>query len=166
MGEDLQLRHLYIIMGPAGCGKSTIANALSDQNGWAMIEADTHHSSANVEKQAKGIPLTDTDRASWISSIVETINQSEAAQQVLACSALTPYVQQRLSEEVEPVCHWFLLNVSREELNRRLSSRQEHFMPASLLDDQLSALNPPEQVQHINGEQPISQICADILDLV
>ena len=166
MGEDQRLRHLYIIMGPAGCGKSSIAEALSDQTGWVMIEADAHHSEANVEKQTAGIPLTDADRASWISSIVETINQSVAPQQVLACSALTPYVQSRLSDEIEPTCHWFLLSVSREELKRRLSRRSDHFMPASLLDDQLQALTVPEHVHQVNGEQSIAQICADILSLI
>ena len=160
------MRHLYVIMGPAGCGKSSIATALSDATGWVMIEADAHHSTANVEKQAAGIPLTDADRASWISSIVDTVNQSTEAHQVLACSALTPYVQNRLSDEVEPTCHWFLLDVSREELSRRLSNRPDHFMPATLLDEQLRALTVPKRVHRVNGEQSVPQICADILGLI
>ena len=160
------MRHLYIIMGPAGCGKSTIAEDRSAQTGWPMIEADAHHSKANVAKQSAGIPLTDNDRTSWIDSMIETINSGDHAHALLACSALTPYVQGRFLEEIVPVTHWFLLDVSREELSRRLSARPDHFMPSSLLDDQLQALSAPEQAHRINGEQTISQICNDILALI
>ena len=160
------MRHLYIIMGPAGCGKSSIAAELSALTGWPMIEADAHHSEANVAKQAAGIPLTDADRASWIDSMIEAINGDDHDHLLLACSALTPYVQNRFLEEVQPQSHWFLLDVSREELSRRLNARTDHFMPPSLLDDQLLALSAPKLAHRINGEQTIPQICNDILALV
>ena len=160
------MRHLYIIMGPAGCGKSSIAAELSAQTGWPMIEADAHHSDANVAKQAAGIPLTDADRASWIDSMIGAINGDEHEHLWLACSALTPYVQNRFLAEIDPECHWFLLDVSRQELSRRLSTRTDHFMPPSLLDDQLEALSAPAQAHRINGEQTIPQICEDIRALI
>ncbi|MFN3211578.1 MAG: gluconokinase [Henriciella sp.] len=159
------MRQLYIIMGPAGCGKSSITEALSEATGWPMIEADDHHSDANVAKQAAGHPLTDEDRAAWIDSIVNAVNGGTETNTLLACSALTPYVQERLSGELEPECHWFLLEVSEAELARRLSSRKDHFMPASLLQDQLEALSAPNEAHRINGEQSIERICADILGL-
>ena len=153
-------------MGPAGCGKSTIAADISAQTGWPMIEADAHHSEANIAKQAAGLPLTDDDRASWIDSMIDEINGADHAHLLLACSALTPYVQGRFLAEVNPITHWFLLDVSREELSRRLSARLGHFMPPSLLDDQLQALSAPQQAHRVNGEQTISQICNDILALI
>jgi gluconokinase len=160
------LRQLYIIMGPAGCGKSSITEALSEATGWPMIEADDHHSEANVAKQAAGQPLTDADRAAWIGSIVDTVNGESETNTLLACSALTPYVQERLRDELQPECHWFLLEVSEAELASRLSARKDHFMPASLLQDQLMALSAPSQAHRINGEQNIDQICANILSLI
>ena len=160
------LRHLYIIMGRAGCGKSSVAGALSARTGWPMIEADDHHSEANVEKQAAGIPLTDLDRADWIESMVRTINQSGDDHMLLACSALTPYVQDRFIKELSPQIHWFLIDVSREELARRLALRSDHFMPASLLDDQLNALSAPKDAHRINGEQSIEEICNQIRILI
>ena len=131
-----------------------------------MIEADDHHSEANVAKQAAGQPLTDADRAAWIGSIIDTINAGSETNTLLACSALTPYVQERLREELQPECHWYLLEVSEAELARRLSARKDHFMPASLLQEQLKALTAPDQASRINGEQTIELICADILSRI
>ena len=153
-------------MGPAGCGKSSIAKALSTQTGWPMIEADDHHSEANVAKQAAGVPLTDADRAGWVDGLVEAVNGSDAETTLLACSALTPYVQGRLKTEINCAIHWCLLDVSRNTLATRLAARTEHFMPASLLDDQLNALSAPGQAHRIDGEQSIDAICADILRLI
>lgn len=160
------MRHLYLIMGPAGCGKSSVAEALKAHTGWAMIEADDHHSASNVEKQSKGIALTDADRADWIDSMVAAVNGSAAPIMLLACSALTPYVQGRLRTELDVKCHWFLLDVSREELAQRLSGRQDHFMSPTLLDDQLDALSAPEDAIRINGERAIEQIRDEVLSLV
>lgn len=160
------MRNLYIIMGPAGCGKSSIAAELGALTGWSMIEADAHHSAANVAKQAAGIPLTDEDRASWIDSMIETINRDRRDHLLLACSALTPYVQNRFLSEVDRDCQWFLLDVSRQELSRRIKSRVDHFMPPSLLDDQLQALAAPDYAHRINGERSIPQICTHILDVI
>lgn len=160
------MRHLYIIMGPAGCGKSSIASELSMQTSWPMIEADDHHSKANVEKQTAGIPLTDLDRAEWIESMVGAINHSGEERMLLACSALTPYVQDRFLKEIDPQIHWFLIDVPREELARRLNSRANHFMPASLLDDQLKALSAPADAHRIKGDQTIEEICNQIRILI
>ncbi|MEL6693958.1 MAG: hypothetical protein AAFQ12_13130, partial [Pseudomonadota bacterium] len=79
---------------------------------------------------------------------------------------LTPYVQTRLLEEIDPECHWFLLDVSRQELSRRLNARTDHFMSPSLLEDQLKALSAPDHAHRINGEQSIPQICNDILAVI
>ncbi|MEL6858138.1 MAG: gluconokinase [Pseudomonadota bacterium] len=150
---------LYIIMGPAGSGKSTIAGALSERMRWTMVEADTHHPQENVDKQAGGVPLTDADRAKWLDSMINHINRETAGPVVLACSALTPYVQNRLQHEVERSCVWLLLDVPKQTLAARLRARANHFMPASLLDDQLQALTSPPQAITINADQPIPQIC-------
>ena len=146
--------------------KSSVAGALSARTGWPMIEADDHHSEANVEKQAAGIPLTDLDRADWIDNMVAEINQSGDDHMLLACSALTPYVQDRFIKELSPQTHWFLIDVSREELARRLASRSDHFMPASLLQSQFDALEDPtdeEDVFKVTIDQTLEAIVAQIV---
>ncbi len=156
---------LHIIMGPAGCGKTSVARALSEASGWTMIEADDHHSASNIQKQSDGIALTDADRAVWIDSMVSAINASPEDNLILACSALTPYVQSRLRSEVKRDCFWYLLDVPKEVLAERLASRESHFFPADLLQSQLDALKPPETAIRIDANRPVEMISETILNL-
>ena len=145
------MRDLVIIMGVAGSGKTSIAEALSKAEGWPFVEADDYHSAANKEKMASGTPLTDADRADWVRSLCKTLTDMPEDRVVLACSALTPYVQTGLREQSGRTCLFVLLDVPKDELARRISSRADHFMPVSLLDSQLAALVPPEDVIRVDG---------------
>lgn len=157
---------IYVIMGPAGSGKSTIAHNVSQLTGWPMIEADAFHPEENVEKQRSGVPLTDADRAAWLDHLVEHINSRNDDNLVFACSALTPYVQGRLQNDLQSACIWILLDVPKAELSRRLKARTHHFMPASLLDDQLAALAPPANAHIVDASQSIEAVCTAIADLL
>jgi len=158
------MSEVYVIMGPAGCGKSSIAAELATRTNWTMIEADDHHPLENVEKQRNCIPLTDTDRSAWLDSLIMAINLEDCRPTVLACSALTSYVQERLRNEVERPCKWLLIDVRPEVLKQRMTARREHFMPVELLESQLSSLRPPANARLINGDQSIAAICDQILD--
>ena len=157
------MSEVYVIMGPAGCGKSSIAVALAARTNWSMIEADDHHPLENVDKQRRGIPLTDADRRAWLDSLILAINLKGKQPTILACSALTPYVQDRLRNEVDRPCKWVLIDVPAEVLKQRMTARTEHFMPVELLENQLSSLHPPANARRINGDQPIAIICDQIL---
>ncbi|KAF1810342.1 carbohydrate kinase [Eremomyces bilateralis CBS 781.70] len=61
--------HIWIVTGPAGCGKSTIAEYLADELRVPYIEGDEFHPEANIKKMAAGIPLTDSDRWGWLSTL-------------------------------------------------------------------------------------------------
>lgn len=150
-------------MGPAACGKSTVAEAISKHMNWPMIEADDHHPCENVDKMSAGTPLTDQDRAAWLDSLIEAIKTNPSSAVVLACSALTPYVQSRLRDETSCSCQWWLIDLPREVLERRIRARQNHFMPAELIESQLASLTPPEDVIRINGDQAISKIRDEII---
>ena len=60
---------VIILMGPMGCGKTTIGSLLADALGWTFVEGDDYHPVASVEKMAAGIPLTDEDRIPWLVAI-------------------------------------------------------------------------------------------------
>ena len=56
----------FVIMGVAGCGKSTVGAAFAAAIGARFIDGDDLHPPANVAKMASGKPLDDQDRAPWL----------------------------------------------------------------------------------------------------
>jgi gluconokinase len=81
---------IVVVMGVLGSGKTTVAKGLSAAEGWGVLEGDSFHPPANVEKMAAGTPLTDDDRWPWLRAIATAIDarlaRGESA--VVACSAL------------------------------------------------------------------------------
>jgi gluconokinase len=130
------------MMGVAGAGKSTVARGLAQELGWDFAEGDDFHPAANVAKMAAGEPLTDIDRLPWLDGIARWIDQEIASGRsgVIACSALKRAYRDALRR---PQVLFVYLSVPRAELDRRVNRRPGHFMPASLLDSQLAALEPP-----------------------
>ena len=51
-----------IVMGVSGCGKSTMAAALSERLGLDMVDGDDLHLPESVAKMRSGIALQDADR--------------------------------------------------------------------------------------------------------
>ncbi|HAE95034.1 gluconokinase [Hyphomonas atlantica] len=156
------MRDLIVIMGVAGSGKSSIAEALSAATGWPFMEADEYHSAANKQKMASGTPLTDTDREDWVRDMCRASADMRAERVVLACSALTSFVQNGLKAQSGRRCRFVLLDVPKEELARRISARADHFMPVSLLDSQLEALQLPEDVLRVDGTASPEDLVAAI----
>ena len=132
------------MMGPCGCGKTTVGSALANRLGGVFIEGDDFHPQANRAKMSAGEPLSDADRWPWLDLIGDEIRrQSQSAEiVVLACSALKRSYRDRL-RQVDPKTVFVLLNGSRRLLMSRLAERQDHFMPPSLLESQMEALETP-----------------------
>ena len=55
-----------VVMGVAGCGKSSLGAALAQAEQMPLIEGDDHHSQASRDKMQQGIALTDADRQGWL----------------------------------------------------------------------------------------------------
>jgi gluconokinase len=135
---------ILVVMGVAGCGKSTVGDALAARLGWRYAEGDDFHPQANVDKMRAGKPLDDADRRPWLSAIADWMDGQAGARRpgVIACSALKRRYRDFLREGRPQV--WFLyLRVPREVLQRRLRDRHHDYMPASLLDSQLATLEEP-----------------------
>lgn len=45
-----------VVVGVAGCGKSTVAEAIHERLGYAYAEGDDFHPQANIDKMSAGIP--------------------------------------------------------------------------------------------------------------
>jgi gluconokinase len=69
----------FIIMGLSGSGKTSVGKALSEHLGWEFYDADDFHPPANVVKMANGIPLHDSDRASWLVALHDLIASRNAS---------------------------------------------------------------------------------------
>jgi gluconokinase len=134
-----------VLMGVSGAGKSTVAAALVARTGWAFAEGDDLHPEANRERMAAGIPLTDDDRWPWLHRIAAWIGTCEAAGRdaVVTCSALRRAYRDVL-REAHPSVRFVHLELGDAAVAERLAHRRGHYMPASLLQSQLDALEPLE----------------------
>lgn len=130
-----------VVMGVAGCGKSTVAALLAERLGWELLEGDSLHPARNVERMSAGVPLDDADRAPWLAAIADRMRERRAAGRplVVACSALARRYRDVLRGDGVAFAH---LSGSRELLERRIAERSGHFMKAGMLDSQLGTLEP------------------------
>lgn len=129
-----------VVMGVAGCGKSTVGAALAERLGAEFLDGDSLHPQANIGKMAAGTPLNDDDRAPWLAEIGRRFTASNVAL-VIACSALKRSYRDIIRSADRSVA-FVHLHGTRELLTERMNSRPGHFMPASLLDSQLATLEP------------------------
>jgi len=135
------VRHL-VVMGVSGSGKTTVAKELAARLGYEFVEGDDFHPPANVEKMSAGIPLDDADRQPWLRGLADWVRErhERGVSTVMTCSALRRCYRDVLREGADSTLFVHLM-VDRDRLLQRMSGR-EHFMPASLLDSQLDALEP------------------------
>ncbi len=150
-------------MGVSGSGKTTFGTALAQKLNWTFADADDYHPSSNVQKMASGEALNDTDREPWLGHLHALIEQHllEQSPLVLACSALKASYRKILTANLEGVKVIFL-NGSRELIAGRMNSRQ-HFMPAILLESQLTTLEPPEDAIVLDVGQSIEVMVREVM---
>ncbi|GHA89578.1 gluconokinase [Algimonas arctica] len=156
------LRSLIVIMGVSGCGKSTIGRALAAKNAWPFLEGDRFHPAENIEKMASGTPLTDQDRVAWMDGICCAVDAHAAPVLVLACSALTPFVRNRLGQIGRNLIYAHLKTDS-VDMVERLGFR-DHFMPAQLLSSQYAALSVPDGAYEFDASKPADRIVVQMMD--
>ena len=133
----------WVVMGVSGCGKSTIGTALAHAFGIPFVEGDEYHPTDNVAKMSSGIPLDDGDRAGWLQVLALEIGAARAGGTglVLSCSALKRRYRDLL-RQADPELRFVHLQGPRALIEERMRARVGHYMPASLLDSQLSILEP------------------------
>ena len=125
-----------VVMGVAGCGKSTVAEAIHERLGYVYAEGDDFHPQANIDKMSAGIPLTDEDRWPWLKVINTWMVAREALDEntVVSSSALKRSYREVLAQNVPT----FFVHL----IQQRLNERKGHFMPPALLPSQFAILEP------------------------
>jgi|TARA_R110000868_G_scaffold28142_3_gene105828 carbohydrate kinase (thermoresistant glucokinase family) len=151
-------------MGVSGCGKSTVGKLLGEKLSIPFYDADDYHFPENIKKMQNGIPLTDDDRKPWLTLLADNIKLWETSGgAVLACSSLKQIYRDILSSTTTAVVKFIYLKGSKAVLHSRLSHRESHFMPETLLDSQLNTLEPPVDAITILIENSLNEMLAQIL---
>jgi gluconokinase len=138
---------ILVLMGVSGSGKTTIGRLLAQRLGWRFIDADDYHPKENVAKMAAGQALEDADRWPWLATLNRLLRNEREA--VLGCSALKEEYRRRLLEGL-PAARVVYLRGSRELIAARVAARKHRYMPASLLDSQFAALEPPRDAIEVD----------------
>ncbi|MFT7772690.1 gluconokinase [Roseateles sp.] len=153
-----------VVMGVAGCGKSTLAMAVAEHLGRTWLEGDRFHSEASRCKMAEGVPLTDEDRAGWLASLCEQLRQDPGV--LLTCSALKRTYREQL-RAASPGLRFAFLDIDRAQASRRVSARASHFFAASLVDSQFETLESPigePGVLRLDALRPLGELQAQVSD--
>ncbi|KAI9932941.1 hypothetical protein ASPWEDRAFT_100230 [Aspergillus wentii DTO 134E9] len=177
------LQHIWVVTGPAGCGKSTVGRGLQKQLGVPFLEGDDFHPHANKEKMSSGTPLTDEDRWDWLISLrkaaIEALSPCEANGYhpppgvVVACSALKQKYRDvmRVAAYGSPSVqiHFIYLRLDESILLQRVQQRSSHYMKSSMVQSQLQTLEEPQgewDALTVNVQGSQEQVQSKVMDLV
>lgn len=152
-----------VVMGVAGCGKSSLGQLCAEALGLALLEGDDFHSASNVAKMRSGTALSDDDRAAWLDVLAAQL-QAHPQGVVLTCSALKQRYRDRL-RTAAPGLRFVFLDLTQEQARERVASRPAHLFPVSLVASQFAALEDPRQepgVLHLDATAPLDQLAASV----
>lgn len=152
-----------VVMGVAGCGKSSLGQACADALGLPLIEGDDFHSMSNRIKMQSGVPLTDDDRAVWLDMLAGQLYLHARTGAVLTCSALRQRYRDRL-REVIPDLRFVFLSLTPEQARMRVAARPSHLFPVSLVDSQFKVLEDPSGepgVLRLDATRPLEALTAE-----
>lgn len=155
-----------VVMGVAGCGKSSLGRAVARVEGLPLVEGDDFHREENREKMRQGIALTDLDRAGWLDLLAQQLRHQNHGL-VLTCSALKRAYRDHLRRAC-PDLRFVFLEIAREHAQARVAARaEEHFFAASLVDSQFATLEEPAGepgVLRVDALAPIPQLQQQVHD--
>lgn len=143
--EANTIRRPIIVMGVAGCGKSSVGMRLAETLGLPYREGDDLHPQTNIAKMSAGTPLNDDDRWPWLDRIGEILANHAESGIVLTCSSLKKVYRDRLRAAAGGRLAFVFLDGSKALLTQRMGNREGHFMPTSLLESQLATLERPDE---------------------
>lgn len=156
---------IILLMGVSGVGKSTVGRSLADRLSWRFHDADDLHSPENVARMRSGRPLDDEARLPWLHAVRDLIRTlaQDGRDAVVACSALKASYRRLLLEDVRGVCIVHL-TAPAEVLQERVAERAGHFMPATLVESQVAALEPPADALVVDATRPVNEVVEQIVD--
>lgn len=152
-----------VVMGVAGCGKSTVGAALGTRLGLPFIDGDALHPPQNIAKMTRGEPLTDEDRQPWLRAVGAALRDAPA---IVGCSALKRAYRDLIRAEAGAPVVFVHLAGTQEVIAARMRARKNHFMPPALLASQFATLEPPgpdEAAITVDLDRPVEDVVAEVL---
>lgn len=161
---------VLVVGGPAGTGKTTIAELLSDRLSSPFIEGDLLHPQVNIDKMSRGEPLNDDDRWGWLKTLSE-VSASKAFDpenksniSVVSCSMLKKIYRDYIKEVATKAQHdkniefrFIFLYTSFEELLSRVGKRENHYMKSDMVKSQYDIMEIPQGDELlVNGGESLS----------
>jgi gluconokinase len=150
-----------VVMGVAGCGKSSVGAALAGACDLPLIEGDDYHTEASRDKMRRGIALEDADRDGWLTALGQAL-LAHPSGAVLTCSALKRAYRQRL-RAASPGLRFVFLDLDKALALQRVAARSSHFFSANLVDSQFATLESPvgePGVLRLDAAEPIESLSA------
>lgn len=159
---------ILVVMGVSGSGKTTVGRRIAEQLGWPFYEGDDLHPKANVKKMEGGEPLADIDRQPWLEEIRDLAGRlaREGRSAVIACSALKRAYRELIRSKVQDAMQFVYLKGGYQQIKARIEERDNHYMPAELLQSQFDALQEPTPEEHIievNIAQPPDALVHEVV---
>ncbi|WP_245876388.1 gluconokinase [Caldimonas caldifontis] len=158
------LHAALVVMGVAGCGKSSLGRACADALGWPLLEGDDYHAPESVDKMRAGTPLTDADREGWLARLGQMLaDRPQGA--VLTCSALRQRYRDQL-RSARPDLRFAFLDLDEPTARERVAARSGHLFPPSLVASQFATLESPvgePGVLRLDATAPLDQLRDQVL---
>ena len=166
-GDMQQSQGLKIVMtGVSGCGKSLMGSKLAERLAIPFFDGDDFHSDANIQKMQTGTPLTDADRAGWLTCLNRLLGEHRSM--VLACSALKPEYREQLKAGGNDLVFVYLKGDFDTIWARHQARAGHYFNGQEMLKSQFDALQPPSEDEAIvmdirlSPEVLLAQLCEQL----
>ncbi len=143
------LRAVVVVMGVAGCGKSSLAQAWAAQRGWCFIEGDALHSAAARARMAAGQALDERHRGPWLKRLARAM--AAVPGPVVATASLLRRRHRQQLRAALPGLAFVHLQLRQAVAEARCAARPGHFFPAALVASQFASLEPTETEPDVLG---------------